>query len=58
VTINDRQVGRSVDETLRLLQAFQFVEEHGEVCPADWRPGQDTLKPNPKDSQAFFSRQK
>ncbi len=30
---------RDVDETLRLVQAFQFTDEHGEVCPAGWRPG-------------------
>ena len=30
---------RSVDETLRLVQAFQFTDKHGEVCPADWKPG-------------------
>ncbi|CAE7937959.1 unnamed protein product, partial [Symbiodinium sp. KB8] len=36
ITVNDLPVGRSVDETLRLVQAFQFVEEHGEVCPANW----------------------
>jgi alkyl hydroperoxide reductase subunit AhpC len=33
ITVNDLPVGRSVDETLRLLKAFQFVEKHGEVCP-------------------------
>merc|ERR1712071_92013 len=35
ITINDLPVGRSVDETLRLVQAFQFTDKHGEVCPAD-----------------------
>jgi alkyl hydroperoxide reductase subunit AhpC len=40
VTINDTAVGRSVDETLRLLQAFQYADTHdGEVCPAGWKPG-------------------
>ncbi|XP_039293998.1 peroxiredoxin-2-like isoform X2 [Nilaparvata lugens] len=39
VTINDLQVGRSVDETLRLVQAFRHVDKYGEVCPAGWRPG-------------------
>merc|ERR1712149_126299 len=34
ITINDLPVGRSVDETLRLVQAFQFTDERGEVCPA------------------------
>lgn len=54
ITINDLPVGRNVDETLRLLQAFQFVEEHGEVCPAGWKPGQKTMKADPKGSQEYF----
>lgn len=41
--MNDLPVGRSVDETLRLVQAFQFTDENGEVCPAGWKPGQDTV---------------
>ena len=41
--MNDLPVGRSVDETLRLVQAFQYTDEHGEVCPAGWKPGQDTV---------------
>ena len=44
MTVNDLPVGRSVDETLRLVKAFQFVEKHGEVCPAGWRPGKKTMK--------------
>ena len=36
-------VGRSVDETLRLLHAFQYTDSHGEVCPANWKPGADTV---------------
>ncbi|CAH1116444.1 unnamed protein product [Phaedon cochleariae] len=55
ITINDLPVGRSVDETLRLVQAFQFTDEHGEVCPAGWKPGQKTMKPDPKESLAYFS---
>ncbi|KAJ9597459.1 hypothetical protein L9F63_011680, partial [Diploptera punctata] len=39
ITVNDLPVGRSVDETLRLVQAFQFTDLHGEVCPANWKPG-------------------
>jgi peroxiredoxin 1 len=58
ITINDLPVGRSVDETLRLVQAFQFVDKHGEVCPAGWTPGKDTIKPDPKKSQEFFGKQK
>ncbi|MFQ5645968.1 MAG: peroxiredoxin [bacterium] len=54
ITVNDLPVGRNVDEILRLIRAFQFVEEHGEVCPANWTPGEDTIKPDPKGSQEFF----
>lgn len=56
ITINDLPVGRSVDETLRLVQAFQFVEKHGEVCPAGWTPGSDTIKPGVKESQEYFKK--
>lgn len=54
LTINDLPVGRSVEETLRLIKAFQFVEKHGEVCPANWQPDSKTIKPNPKDSKKYF----
>jgi alkyl hydroperoxide reductase subunit AhpC len=54
ITINDLPVGRSVDETLRLVQAFQYTDKHGEVCPAGWKPGSKTIKPNLKDSKEFF----
>ncbi|KAJ8315201.1 hypothetical protein KUTeg_007351 [Tegillarca granosa] len=43
ITMNDLPVGRSVDETLRLVQAFQYTDQHGEVCPAGWKPGSDTV---------------
>jgi alkyl hydroperoxide reductase subunit AhpC len=56
ITINDLPVGRSVDEVLRLVQAFQFTDKHGEVCPAGWKPGSDTMKPNPKDSKSYFQK--
>lgn len=54
-TVNDLPVGRSVDETLRLVKAFQFADEHGEVCPANWQPGAKTIKPGPEESKAYFS---
>lgn len=54
-TMNNFPVGRCVDETLRLLHAFQFVAEHGEVCPAGWTPGSPTIIPNPEDSQEYFA---
>ena len=44
--IHDNSIGRSAAELLRKLQAAQYVKEHGaEVCPANWKPGSDTLKP-------------
>ena len=51
ITINDLPVGRSVDETLRLLHAFQYTDSHGEVCPANWKPGADTV--SEKNLQCF-----
>jgi alkyl hydroperoxide reductase subunit AhpC len=54
--VNDLPVGRSVDETLRLVQAFQFTDKHGEVCPAGWTPGSDTIKPDVKGSKEYFSK--
>lgn len=57
ITINDLPVGRSVDEVLRLVKAFQFVDEHGEVCPANWQPGKDTIKTTVKESKEFFGKQ-
>jgi peroxiredoxin 3 len=53
-TVNDLPVGRSVDEVVRVIEAFQFVEEHGEVCPANWKPGADSMKPDPVGSQEYF----
>ncbi len=43
--VNDLPLGRNVDEALRILDALQFTEEHGEVCPANWREGEDAMKP-------------
>lgn len=55
--VHDLGVGRSVDETLRVLEAFQYVEKNGEVCPANWSKGKDSMKPDPKGSQEYFSKQ-
>ncbi|KAI8981850.1 thioredoxin-like protein [Mycotypha africana] len=54
ITINDLPVGRSVDETLRLIEAFKFTDEHGEVCPAGWTPGSKTIKPDVEKSKEYF----
>ena len=55
-TINKAPVGRNIDETLRVLQAYQYVESHpDEVCPANWTPGDKTMKEDPIGSKEYFS---
>jgi peroxiredoxin (alkyl hydroperoxide reductase subunit C) len=41
--VNDMPLGRSIEETLRMVDALQYFEKYGEVCPADWHPGEDAL---------------
>lgn len=55
-TVNNLSVGRSVDETLRLLEAYQFTAKSGEVCPANWKKGADSMKPDPTGSKAWFKK--
>lgn len=52
--VNDLPLGRSIDEALRMVEALQFFEQNGEVCPANWKSGARSIKPNPKDSKTFF----
>lgn len=55
-TINNLSFGRSVDETLRVLQAIQYVQSNPEeVCPANWKPGEKTMIPDPVKSKEYFS---
>jgi peroxiredoxin 2/4 len=55
-TINNLAFGRNVDETLRVLQAIQYVQSHpDEVCPANWQPGEQTMKPDPVGSKEYFA---
>jgi len=56
VQVNDENVGRSVSEVLRLVKAFQYADSHGEGCPANWQPGDEAVKPDPKASKAFFAK--
>ncbi|OPJ69670.1 peroxiredoxin-4 isoform X1 [Patagioenas fasciata] len=56
ITMNDLPVGRSVDETLRLVQAFQYTDKHGEVCPAGWKPGSETIIPDPAGKLKYFDK--
>ena len=54
--VNDLPLGRSVDEALRLVDALQFFEANGEVCPANWKQGDLTIKPSPSDSREYFEK--
>lgn len=53
--INDLPLGRSVEEAIRVVDALAHFEKHGEVCPANWKPGEKTIKPDPKGAQEFFA---
>lgn len=44
--VNNLPLGRNVDEMVRLVEALQFTEEHGEVCPAGWQKGKSGMKPD------------
>lgn len=57
-TVNNLAVGRSVDEALRLIQGYQYVAEHGEVCPANWKPGEKSMKADPEGSKEYFKQVK
>jgi peroxiredoxin 2/4 len=52
--VNDLGLGRNVDEVLRMIDALQFTEEFGEVCPANWNKGDKTMKPDDEGLKEFF----
>lgn len=54
-TVNDLPLGRNVDEVLRMIDALEFHQSHGDVCPANWRPGKATIKPNKKGIENYLS---
>ena len=55
-TVNNMAFGRNVDETLRVLQAIQYVQTHtDEVCPVGWQPGDKTMNPDPIKSKEYFT---
>jgi alkyl hydroperoxide reductase subunit AhpC len=56
ITINDLPLGRSVDEAIRVLEALQYFEKNGEVCPADWKPGKPTI--NTSKASEYFKNVK
>lgn len=57
-SMNDLPVGRDVSEVLRLVEAFQHSDKHGEVCPASWKPGKPTMHADPESekTKAYFEQ--
>lgn len=56
MVINNLPLGRNVDEMLRMVDALQFTEEHGEVCPAGWNKGDEGMKPNAAGVASYLSK--
>ncbi|MEI6514345.1 MAG: peroxiredoxin [bacterium] len=54
--VNDLPIGRNVDEALRTLDALQFTEEHGEVCPANWKEGDEAMKPTAEGVASYLTK--
>jgi peroxiredoxin (alkyl hydroperoxide reductase subunit C) len=54
--INDLPLGRSIDEALRMVDALQFHEKYGEVCPANWKAGEDGMKPTQEGVASYLSK--
>ena len=53
--VNDLGLGRSVEEALRMLDALQYTEEHGEVCPANWHEGEEAMKPTAEGVASYLA---
>ncbi|TDJ50391.1 MAG: peroxiredoxin [Nitrospina sp.] len=54
--VNNLPLGRNIDEAIRMVDSLQHHEENGEVCPANWRKGDEAMKPGPKESQSYFQK--
>ena len=54
--VNDLPLGRNVDEALRMLDAWHFHEKHGEVCPANWREGEEGMKPTAEGVATYLAK--
>lgn len=57
MVVNDLPLGRSVDEMLRMVDALQFFEQHGDVCPANWRKGQGGMKATREGTADYLTKQ-
>ncbi len=54
--INSLDLGRSTDEALRMVEALQHFEKYGEVCPANWKEGEEAMKPSPDSVAEYLSK--
>lgn len=54
--VNNLPLGREVEEMLRMVDALQFTEEHGEVCPAGWRKGEEGMRPDAKGVAEYLKK--
>ncbi len=54
--INDLPLGRSIDEALRMVDALKFHEEHGDVCPANWKEGEDAMTPTAEGVADYLAK--
>lgn len=57
LSINNSSVGRDIDEVLRVLKGIQFTQEHGNVCPANWHEGQETIKPTHEGLEEYLEKE-
>ena len=55
--VNDLPLGRNIDELLRLIDALEFHEKHGEVCPAGWTKGKTGIKPTTEGIARYLSQE-
>lgn len=53
--VNNLALGRNVDEMIRVIEALQFTEQHGEVCPAGWQKGQSGMRPDAEGVAAYLA---
>ena len=54
--VNDLPLGRNIDEIVRMVDALQFFEEHGEVCPAGWQKGDEGMRDNPEGVAQYLAK--
>ena len=56
ITVNNLSLGRNIDEFLRVIDALQFVEKHGQVCPANWNTGKKAMDPTTEGLETYFGK--